>query len=211
MAVEIIHLWWWDPSPQMLEQYRITRSLNIAANRQNDGQSAKPPPIHDSLRTTTTFATKWPTITFGAQTTNSPHNLNQGKDAVQRDSGPVILAPQDHWLADGILPTDTDEELLKENICVVGSPVSSEAQTEDQNVIDSPVTSEAENKDSDITIGDKSTSSIDIALWAAKVVHAEPVLQPSLTPPSFERGVIASMSVNDILHAQRTHKSSRLC
>jgi len=42
MAVEIIRLWWWDPSPQMLEQNRITRSLNIAANRQNDGQSAKP-------------------------------------------------------------------------------------------------------------------------------------------------------------------------
>ena len=92
MAIEIIRLWWWDPSPQMLEQCRITRSLNIAANRQNDGQSAKPPPIHDPLRTTTTFATKRPTITFGAQTTNFPHNLNWGKDAVQRDSGPAILA-----------------------------------------------------------------------------------------------------------------------
>ena len=208
MAVEIIRLWWWDPSPQMLEQRRITQSLNIAADRQNNGQSAKPPPIHDPLRTTTTFATKRPTITFGAHVTNFPRNLNRGKDAVQR--GPVILALQDHWLLDGTLPTVMDGELLKENIDiiaitgVIGPSVSSEAETEDQNVIDSLATSEAETEHekviSDSTIGDKSTSSIDIGLWAAKVIHAEPVPQPlPLTLAPFERGVIASMSVNDIL------------
>ena len=50
------------------------------------------------------------------------------------------------------------------------------------------------------TIGDKSISSIDIALWAANVIHAEPVPQPlPLTPASFERGVSASMSANDTL------------
>jgi len=65
------------------------------------------------------------------------------KDGVLRESSPVILAPQDHWFPDGILPTDMDED----NIGVIGSLASSEAETEDQNVIDSPATSEAETKD----------------------------------------------------------------
>jgi len=177
MAFEIIRLWWWDPSPQMLEESRATRRLNIATDRQNDGQSAKPLPIHDPSRTTTTFATMQPTTAFGARTTNFPRNLNRGENAVQRDPGPlipgpVILAPQ---VPDGILPTVMDEELLKENIGntamtgVIGSPVSSEAETEDQNDIDSSATSEAETKhEKVISDRDKSTSSIDIALMGSK-------------------------------------------
>ena len=195
MAVEIIHLWWWDPSPQMLEQSRKTRYSNLVTNNQNDNQNPKPLGIHDSSRTATTLATKRPTFTFGTHTMNFPtHNLNRGKDAVQRDLGPVFLGPQNHWLPDEMLPMD--EELPEESI---GSPVTSEAVTED--AIGSPATSEAETKDEnvigDITTGDKS---IDIALWAAKVIHSEPVPEPlPLTPGSFERGVIASMSANDIL------------
>jgi len=208
MAIEIIHLWWWDPSPQMLQQSVETRHSNLATNNQDDNPNPKPPAIHDSSRTTTTFATKRPTITFGTHTTNfHTHNLNRGKDTAQRDLGPVFLGPQDHWLPDGMLPMDMGEEFLKENtglIAITGvidSPLSSEAETEDQNAIYSPAASELETKDNnvigDITVGDKST---DIALWAAKVVHPEPVPEPlPFTPPSFERGVIASMSVNDIL------------
>ena len=68
-----------------------------------------------------------------------------------------------------------NDESLKENIGIIGSPVSSEAETEDQNVIDSPATSEAETKE---------------------VISP---LETNPSPSSFERGIIASMSANDIL------------
>lgn len=66
------------------------------------------------------------------------------------------------------------------------------------------VTSEActETEDSEdiMAVEDKSTifpSSLDIASWSQKGANSEP--EPHLTPTPFERGVIASMSTNDIL------------
>jgi hypothetical protein len=74
-------------------------------------------------------------------------------------------------------------------------------------VVGSPVTSEDWTEDSDTTgdveaIQDKSTicpSSLDIMSWYQKADNSEPEPPPSLIPTPFERGIIGSMSVNDVL------------
>ena len=90
-------------------------------------------------------------------------------------------------LMDESLPTDDEEVNLEHtNITMAG-------------ITGSPVTSEMWTETDDIQ--DKSTiysSFFDIALWSQKVVESGPEPLP-LTRTSFERGVIASMSTNDIL------------
>jgi hypothetical protein len=204
MGGEIIRLWWWDPSPEMINRSLEIRNQNLAANQHDDTPNAKRHPIHHQSRRSTTFLMKRPTTTFGAHTTNSPsHNLNQGKRAVERHLGPIFLGTPTHfdWFTDGMMLTDGDEGLTKQDLQrvddgimagVTGSPVTSEAWTETE---DSDVISDI------MAVQDKSTicpSSLDIASWSEKVVNSGPELL-LLTPTSFERGVIASMSVNDIL------------
>jgi hypothetical protein len=122
---------------------------------------------------------------------------------VEHHLGPIFLGTPTHldWLTDGMLPTDSDREegLMKEDLQHVDDSIMT-------GVTGSPVTSEVwtETKDSDniniTAVQDKSTfcpSSLDIVSWSQKVVNSE--LEPLLTPTSFEKGVIASMSVNDIL------------
>jgi hypothetical protein len=138
---------------------------------------------------------------FDTHTTNSStQNLNQGKRAVERHLGPIFLGTPTHlnWFADGMLPTDEDAGLTKEDlqhvdngimVGVTGSPVTSEVWT---------VT---EDSDDIMAVQDKPTigpSSLDIVSWSQEVVNSvpEPLV---LTSTFFERGVIASMSVNDIL------------
>lgn len=190
MSSEILLLWWWDPPPGMIKRSGELRNQNFAANQHYNTPSAKPFPIHHHSRSSTTFSTKQPTLTSGARN--------------QRvvDLGPVFFGIPTHpdWLMDEMLPTDGDEGLTKEDL-----------QRVDDSIMAGPLTSEVctETEDSDdisdsMAVRDKPTiclSSLDIMSWSQNVVNAvpEPVLTSTSTSTSFERGVIPSMSVNDIL------------
>jgi len=84
---------------------------------------------------------------------------------------------------------DDKEDYLQHSI--TGSPMTTEMWTE----------TEDEHETDDIRLGDKTTicpSSSDIALWSQEVVESGPKPLP-LTHTSFEKGVIPSMSANDVL------------
>lgn len=70
MSAHITHLWWWDPSPEMIARSLEIRDQNFAENQQDDTPNAKPHPIHHQSRTTTTFLTMQPTFMFGSHTSN---------------------------------------------------------------------------------------------------------------------------------------------
>jgi hypothetical protein len=193
MGSEIMRLWWWDPSPARIKRSREIWNQNVAASQYNSTPNPKPHPIHHLSRRSTTFSMKQPTITFDVHTTNSlSHNLNQGKCAVEPRLSPTPTYLD--WLRygeEGL--TKEDLQHLDDSIAagVTGSPMTSEAWTE---------TEDSDNIINTTAIQDKSTFcrlSLDIMSWSQKVVNSEPELL--LTPTSFERGVTASMSVNDIL------------
>jgi hypothetical protein len=80
MSSEILCLWWWDPSPEMIKQSLEIRNQNFAASQHNNTPNPKPHPIHHLSRRSITFLIKRSTTVFGVHTTNSlSHNLNQGE------------------------------------------------------------------------------------------------------------------------------------
>ena len=85
-----------------------------------------------------------------------------------------------------------DGSIMDESIMasVTGLPATSQVWTETE-----------DGGDVEGDVEDKSTnclSSADIVAWSWNVMNSRPE-PPSLTSDSFERGVIASMTVNDIL------------
>ena len=170
MATKIVQLWWWDP-PEMTEDL-----MNAAVNHTPNPQ---PHPINHPSRQNITFESIRPL-----------HYWSHHRPFMLAEPAIECLGESIH-LWDETLPTKDDLELIDISVMagITGSPVTSEAwtETEDEDTIDD--------------IQDRSTicpSSFDIALWSQKVVNSGLEPLPIIRTP-FEKGVIASMSVNDIL------------
>jgi len=77
MSSQIIYLWWWDPSREMIARSLEIQNQNFA---QDDTLNAKPLPIHHQSRRSTTFLTMQPAIIFDLHISNSSsNNLDHGK------------------------------------------------------------------------------------------------------------------------------------
>jgi hypothetical protein len=149
----------------------------------------------------------------------SSHNFNLDKRTIERLVGPVFLGILTHFapgtdemqvtVADEIPVTVTDELFVAD-----GEDDGLMKQVDGgfiAGITDSPVTSEAwsDTDDSDDiddvkVVEDKFAicpSSSDIVLWYQKVMNSETEPDP-LIPTLFKRGVIGSMSVNDVLMAR---------
>jgi hypothetical protein len=199
MGFEILARWSWDFLPSSIREQWGKRLQNVTAGQQNDHPHVRPHPIHHPSRNDTTF-NNVPILTSGAPTM-------WGKHAVERPLGPILLGMPTHFV------WDTDEKLV-----IDGPPFSARAEgllKEDLEHVEgdiitgiagSPVTREARtgSKDWDDTDDVESVQDeseiypLDITSWHQKVVNPEPE-PPSLVRTPFERGVIGSMSVNDVL------------
>lgn len=228
LSQTIINLWFWNPSPCLIAKSIAIRKQNCATGQQIDTPNPKPYPIHHPSRSQSRYSAKI-VIDFNAQRIPtygtlmpcSSHSLNLDKHTVEHPAGPVFLGIPTRFapgtdeiqvtVADEIPVTVTDElyaangeddGLLKHVdggfiAGITGSPLTSEAWSDTDDLDDTVDIKVIEDK---IAIG---PSSSDIVLWYQKVMISEPVLvlEP-LIPTPFERGVIASMSVNDVLMAR---------
>ena len=79
MGAEIVALWWWDPSPDMIEN---SAKIRLQNNALNQTRNPKPDHIHHPSRRNTTFSMKQPVIplAYGTPTTHSP-SCNPNQDA----------------------------------------------------------------------------------------------------------------------------------
>jgi len=170
MAAKIVQMWWWDPP-------------NIAPLTPVNAPAihTKPHPIKHPSRLNITFKMIEPLYYFPDHRSFMPV-----EPAIER-----LGRPTSHiW--DETLPTKDDLESIDISTMagITGSPLTSEAWTE----------TEDEDEDKIDDIQDKPMicpSPFDIPLWYQKVKSGPEPLP--LTHGSFERGVIASMTVNDIL------------
>lgn len=91
----------------------------------------------------------------------------------------------------------TKEDLGTDGSIVVGAGSQRSLVTDEAwSGIEDPGTEDLDASDIN-AVRDKSLS-LDIKSWCQNVINSEPE-PPSLVPTPFERGVIASLSVNDIL------------
>ena len=160
------------PSPEMITQSLEIRNTSFTATQHND----------------TTFTMKQATNASGVHAMDSPsHDLNQGKPRY------FSLAPT---RLDQL--TDRDEEPPREDLQHIDDTVTDD-------LTGSPMTNEAwngtEDSDTTTTVQDRSSTRLsfsDILSWSHNVVESDlETLLLTLTP--FERGVVSSYSVNDIL------------
>jgi hypothetical protein len=211
MGAEIVALWWWDPSPDMIENAAKIRLQNSILNQHNETRNPKPDHIHHPSRRNTTFSTKQPLIplVYGTPITHSSScNPNEDADTFKLPSGRNLLGTTTpvSWDEDGILLTPRDE----------GFAITGDVQLADQDIFtgapDLPLTYEI--RDETITSTDDSDdidaiedgegkplirpASFDILSWYEKISDSAPEPLP-LTHGSFERGVIGGLCVNDIL------------
>jgi len=159
-------------SSEMIAQSPEIRNTGFAATQHDD----------------TAFATKQATTASGVHAMDSPsRDLNQGEPRY------FSLAPA---RLDNFIDREDEppREVLQhiDDTSLTGSPMTNEAWTGTE---DSDTTSDT------TTVQDRSStrlSSSDILLWSQNVVESDlESLLLTLTP--FERGVISSYSVNDIL------------
>jgi len=189
MSLEIMSLWWWDPS---LDEIRDLQK-DVATNRRNGAREPLPHPVnHESRKHTTSSAT--PTLVSPAGSTNTPsHSLDQDKHTIKPHLSPSWPYMPTHfgWF------TDRDEGVTNEEmpfiddgdmVSVVGSPTASGTWTE----------SEDSNHDDVRVVQNEPPLSLDILSWSQNVVDSRPEPLP-FVPTSFKRGVISIMSANDIL------------
>jgi hypothetical protein len=171
MATKIVQMWWWDPP-------NIT-PLTPAISMNAPAIHTKPHPINHPSRLNITFKRIQPVPFFPNHCSFMP--VEPAIECLGRPASHI-------W--DETLPTKEDLERIDISIMagITGSPLTSEAWTE------------SEDGDEIDGIQDKPKicpSPFDIPLWYQKVKSGPEPLP--LTQSSFERGVIASMTVNDIL------------
>jgi hypothetical protein len=58
MGSEIISLWWWDPSPDLIKNLEKICLWKNASNQHDSTRNAEPDPIHHQSRSGTTFSMK---------------------------------------------------------------------------------------------------------------------------------------------------------
>lgn len=207
MGSEIVHLWWWEPSPDQIEKSKKIRLQNDTLNQHDGTRSAKPDPIHHQSRSGTTFLTKQPIITYGTPITySSNHNPNQDPRTFELPSGQVLFGttPSFSWDGDGLMLTPVYEGLAEtgdvqraDKGIVTGAtslPVTCEAW-DVQTIKGTEASDDIEDIEEKPPIG---PASVDILSWYEKVAESAPE-PPPLVPGSFERGVIGGLSANDIL------------
>ena len=95
MGAEIVALWWWDPSLDVIENSAKIRLQNNALNQHNATRNPKPDHIHHPSRRNATFSMKQPVIplAYGTPTTHSP-SCNPNEDA---DTFGASLGPEFTW------------------------------------------------------------------------------------------------------------------
>ena len=204
MGLEIVSLWWWDPPPDLIEKSeKICLQKNVL--NQHDGtRSAKPYPIHDQSRHSTTFLMKQLINTYhGTPTTRSSNcNCNQNERTFELTSGQILFGSGDEPLLtpghEGLAETG-DVQRADKGIATgaLSSPVSFEAW--DVQTIEGTETSDDIDAMEDVEERPPTgPSSSDILSWYEQVAESVPEPLP-LTPGSFERGFIGGMSTNDVL------------
>jgi len=188
-SLEIIYLWWWDPS---LDEIRDLQK-DVATNRRNDAREPLPHPVNHESRKHTTFSAT-PTLISPADSTNTRgHSPNQDKCTIKPHLSASSPCMPTHfgWF------TDRDEGVTNEEmpfiddgdmVSVVGSPIPIETWTE----------TEESNDDDVMVVQNEPPLSLDILSWSQNVVDSRPEPLP-FTPTPFKRGVISNMSANDIL------------
>jgi len=207
MGYEIVRLWWWDPPRDVIES-----SKGIRPTRNNKKRNPQPQPIH---LISATWSTTKPISTFGTFAgQSSSSDYHQVPRPIELPSEQILFGTTPSVLLDreGLLLTVPDEgsaEPISETRANKGFITSSrvtrawDAQstelTNDSDVTDE--STEAESTEA-LDVDGKSKiymPSLDVISWYEKVVNCalEPLLP--LTPTPFERGVIGSQSVNDIL------------
>ena len=213
LGTEIIRLWSWDPTRDMIADSIAIRNRNSATGQQDDIPAAKPVPLHDPSRNYTSFNITIevvPTAMFGTLIApSSSRDFDQGKHMVECSLSPIMLGnvgipslpTQLAPVSDGLLLAVGDDELMKDDsrhvdggiiAGITGSPVTSEAWTE----------TDSENTGDGTAVKSENCRSFpDIRLWYQNVVNSEPEPGP-LIPTPFKRGVIGSLSVNDVLMAK---------
>jgi hypothetical protein len=210
MGAEISRLWWWDPSPDMIEQSEEIRLQKNLPNWDDVTRNPQPYPIGHQSRDDTTFATKQPIVTYGTPTTHSSScNPNQDVRTFELPSGQIVLGttPCFSWDGDGLLLTAGNEGLTetgdvqRADKSIVTGVTSLLAVSKAWGALTVNGTEDSDNidaiEDVEETPPTCSTSS-DIVSWYEKVAESAPE-PPTLVPGSFERGVIGGQSVNDIL------------
>lgn len=204
MGVEIIKLWWWDPSPD-----QIKKSEGIT-NQHDDARSPQPHPIHHPSRHGTKFSMNEIIVPSGIQTT---HSSNQNMHTFELPSGQILLGTTPSFSRDGdeLLLTAGDEGLAEmgdvhaDKGIVTGAmtmslPVMSEAS--DLQSIEGTETSDDIDAMEDVDEQPPTRlSSPDILSWCEQVAESapEPLPRIPLIPGSFKRGAIGGMSTNDVL------------
>ena len=211
MAQHVVFLWSWDPSPQELNQSKAISAANYGASR---GQSPQPQPIHHPSRQNTTFTSIRPHITFGV--TNLPssaHHLIPRADSVrdrstfELPSGEILVctSPLISWKGgDGLQLTAVNEltavNKLQPKMHDVELEPLHQAIEEDFELISelSGGSSEAQDVESKPP---NATSLVDVLDWLTHVDDSKGTTQQPLPlyPTPFKRGIIGSMSSNDIL------------
>jgi len=115
MGAEIVALWWWDPSPDMIEN---SAKIRLQNNALNQTRNPKPDHIHHPSRRNTTFLMKQPVIplAYGTPTITHSPSCNPNQDAgifelpldqnllktttcVSLDGGGILLTPRDEGFA----------------------------------------------------------------------------------------------------------------
>ena len=204
MGTEISRLWYWDPPPDTIKKSEEIRLQNNLSHQHEVIRSPQPDPIDHKSRNDTTFSTKQPIVTYGTPTTPSPsRNPNQDVPTFELPLRQNVLGtrPCLSQDGDGLLLTAGDEGLSETGDVqradkgsasgVTMLLAASEAWVEDSDDMDA--IDDVEEKPP------TSPTSFDILSWYEKVSESAPELPLTLVPGPFERGVIGSMSVNDIL------------
>lgn len=219
MGTEIIRLWWWKPSPKLIEELQRMRT---PSHQSNLNRSPAPKCISHPSRLGTTFSSMEPITMRGNPTTPTTHSSdcdpNQDVPTFDLPSGQVFLgmAPSVSWDGDGLLLTARDEGLVEMADVLHANKSTSlpthnvqtktlDGQTETLDgrteTLDQSIMGMEDSDNKDVKVKPLTClSSLDIQVWSKKVAGSVPEpLPPSLTPGSFERGNIGGLSTNDIL------------
>jgi hypothetical protein len=215
MATEISQIWYWDPSPDLIKKSLEICIRDTAANRLDTIRGAKPNNINHPSRSGIKFSTMLPSVTYGPPNPSSMQSRSQDQHAIQLPSGQVVFGttPVVSWDKAGLLLTSREEELAdmgdahKQHACegIVAPSIThlSSATSEAWDVQTPEGGEDLDNIGGVEDVSDVkptiSPSSCDISTWIDNVVIDPGAEPPTLTPSSFKKGVIGSMSVNDIL------------
>jgi hypothetical protein len=201
MAQRVVFLWSWDPSPEELKQ---SKTISAADDGTSLGRTPRPQPIHHTSCQNTTFTSMRPHITFSIPTASlTTHHLlprvSSAPDTstFELPSGEILfhMSPFVSWKGGDGLQLAAAYELQPKMVDIDLEALHQEVE-EDFEL--SGGTSDAQDIESNPL---EVMSSADVLDWSNHVDDGEETIQRplSLTSTPFEKGVIGSMCVNDVL------------